>query len=169
VETLARFRPDPAVIAGLTAIDGHDEGALAPGQLPVSWVGARVIGAAIIDGRFVEIGHSESLAHLQTIMAARLIHYGIPELDGSVIREARREFTQELSLHVFSHTADDGSPPYAGIAYESRLGNEFMNWALFERAGRNPVRDPTVERIALDDHDLVATLSLFNITLVAGR
>jgi len=36
--------------------------------------------------------------HLQEALAARLIHYGYRELDGAVIRDARREFTQEISL-----------------------------------------------------------------------
>lgn len=168
VETLARFRPDPAVVAGLAQIDGGDEGALTPGQVPVSWVAARAMGSASLEGLFVDVGASESLAYLQNVMASRLVHYGVQELDGSVIREARRELTQEMSLHVFSQADLMGSPIFMGIAYQSRLGNEFTNWAIFERADQDPVRHAAVDPIALDDVDLVATLALFGLKLAPG-
>lgn len=169
LETLARFRPDPAVVAGLAEISGHDEGALPPGHVPVSWVTARMIGTGTVNGRFVDIGHSESLAHLQVAMAARLIHYGYRELDGAVIRQARREFTQEISLYVFTCADDSGAPRYSGIAYRSRLGDEFTNWAIFERPDLDAVRDTTAADLGVDDVDLLATLELFGLTLVHGR
>jgi hypothetical protein len=74
VETLARFRPDPAVVAGLAEISGDDEGALPPGHLPISWVTVRMVGTATVAGRFADIGHSQSLAYLQRAMTDRLIH-----------------------------------------------------------------------------------------------
>jgi hypothetical protein len=161
-----RFRPDPAVVAGLAEIDGDDEGALRPGQVPVSWVAARAMGTANFEGLFADVGAGESLAYLRTAMASRLVHYGLADLDGSVIRESRREFTQEISLHIFGQADLMGAPIFTGIAYASRLGNEFINWAIFERADRDPVRDPAVSEIALDDPDLVATLVLFALKLV---
>ena len=131
LETLARFRPDPAVVAGLAQISGHDEGALPPGHVPRSWVTARMIGTATVAGRFADIGGSASLVHLQEALAARLIHYGYRELDGAVIRDARREFTQEISLYVFGRLDGTGAPMFSGLAYRSRLGDEFINWAIF--------------------------------------
>ena len=136
LETLARFRPDPAVSAGLAQISGPDEGALPPGHVPGSWVTARMIGTATVGGRFADIGDSASLAHLQEVLAARLIHYGYRELDGAVIREARREFT---------------------------------NWAVFERPDQDPVRNATAADLSVDDPDLLATFTLFGLTLVPGR
>ena len=102
-------------------------------------------------------------------MAARMIHYGMKELDGSTIREARREFTQEISLYVFSRADELGSPIFAGIAYESRLGNELMNWAIFERPDRDPVRNASSSDVGLDDPDFVATLGLYSLKLADGR
>lgn len=168
IETLARFRPDPAVIAGLALIDGDDEGALTPGDVPASWLSGRVMGTANFDAVFADVGNSESLAHLQTALASRLVHYGIRELDGSVIRESRREFTQDISLHVFTQ-ADHGAPTFAGIAYQSRLGNEYTNWAIFERADRDPVRDPAVTEIEPTDPDLIAVLTLYGLKLRSGH
>lgn len=169
LETLARFRPDPAVVAGLAQIAGNDEGALAPGQVPSSWVTARMMGTATVRGRFAEIGSSESLAYLQGVMAARLIHYGYRELDAAVIRAARREFTQEISLHVFGRADGAGAPTFSGIAYRSRLGDEFTNWAIFERSDVDPVQDVAADALRVDDEDLLATVELFGLTLVPGR
>jgi hypothetical protein len=169
VETLARFRPDPAVVAGLAEITGADDGALSPGCVPVSWIENRAMGEAVVDGRFADIGHSTSLAYLRTAMAAQLIRFGIPDLDGAAIRLAIREFTQEISLHVFGRATPDGSPLFGGITYESRLGNEFTNWAIFERPDRNPVHDAVITDIAHDDPDLLAVIGVFNLELVRGR
>jgi hypothetical protein len=169
LETLARFRPDPAVSAGLAQISGPDEGALPPGHVPDSWVTVRMIGTATVGGRFADIGDSASLAHLQEVLAARLIHYSYRELDGAVIREARREFTQEISLYVFGRADGAGTPLFSGIAYRSRLGDEFTNWAVFERPDQDPVQNATAADLSVDDPDLLATFSLFGLTLVPGR
>lgn len=103
------------------------------------------------------------------LVLARLIHYGYRELDGAVIRQARREFTQEISLYVFTRADDAGAPRYSGIAYRSRLGDEFTNWAIFERPDRDPVRDATATDLSVDDRDLLTTFALFGLTLVDGR
>lgn len=169
VETLARFRPDPAVVAGLAQISGSDENALPPGHVPDSWVKARMIGTATVGGRFADIGESASLAHLQEALPARLIHYGYGELDGAVIREARREFTQEISLYVFGRADGTGAPMFSGIAYRSRLGDDFTNWAIFERPDQNAVPNAMASSLNVDDPDLLATFELFGLTLVPGR
>lgn len=100
---------------------------------------------------------------------ARLIHYGYRELDGAVIRDARREFTQEISLYVFGRLDGSGAPMFSGLAYRSRLGDEFTNWAIFERPDQDPVRDATAAELRADDPDLLATFELFGLTLLPGR
>jgi hypothetical protein len=58
------------------------------------------------------------------------------ELDAAAIRRARsRAFTHELSRLVFECADDVGVPQFVGIAYRSRLGDEFENWAIFEPSG----------------------------------
>ncbi len=169
LETLARFRPDPVVVAGLAEISGDDEGALPPGHVPGAWVTARMIGTATVNGLFADIGSSESLAHLREVLAARLIHFGYQDLDGAVVREAHREFTQEISLYVFGRADSVGAPTFSGLAYRSRLGDEFTNWAIFERPDRDPVLNATATDLRVDDPDLLATLELFGLTLVTTR
>lgn len=130
IECLARFRPDPAVLAGLAEIDDdHSDplvpAPLMPGEVPKSWLSNRRIGMAAVDGNFAQIGHSQTLAWLNHRLATRLVHYHIPELDGSAIRlSVPRRFTQEISRVIYELT-DAGRRQYDGIAYLSRLGDEF--------------------------------------------
>jgi hypothetical protein len=78
IEVLARFRPDPHVVAALREIEGDDAPLLPPGSLHVSWLENRMIGEASVAGSFADVGHSESLAELRRDLAGRLIHYNLP-------------------------------------------------------------------------------------------
>lgn len=71
VETLARFRPDLEVLAELDRIEGDDEPSAA---VPRTWLDARVLGEATVEGRFVDLGDTTSLATLRTALAAGAIH-----------------------------------------------------------------------------------------------
>ena len=171
VEVLARFRPDPHVAQALDAIEGDDEGALPPGHLEASWLARRRMGEARVEGRFADVGHSESLARLRGDLARRIVHHGIPDLDASAIRRhVPRRFTQEVSRYVYEQTARGGRRAFDGIAYRSRLGDELRNWAIFEPVGRRrarPVlRDVRATRIRRDDPDLQRALELHGLRLV---
>ncbi len=165
-ETLARFRPDPAVVAGVAAVSGPDDGSLPPGHVPRSWITKRAMGSASLTGRFVDIGHNESLAVLRSALAPRLVHYRLSDLDGAAVRSADRAFTQEISQFLFQYRSPDGAEPFAGIHYLSRLGDDFHNWAIFENPGVNAVTRPSVTLFAADDVDLRAVLAHFHLTLV---
>ncbi len=80
-------------------------------------------------------------------MAGRLIHYGIGDLDAAAIRlSAPRRFTQEISNHVYKLSAADGAPRFAGIEHESRFGDKYQNWAVFERPAHDAITDPIVDQ-----------------------
>ena len=167
IETLARFRPDAAIIAALAEFedDPEDDGpaSLPPGHIPLSWLASRRLGEAVVEGSFGDAGHSATLAWLHATMADRLVHYGLKELDGSVIRlSAPRRLTQEISRRVFALTTGT-SRRYGGIAYLSRLGDEFQNWAIFEPAALSR-RIP--QSISPEDEDLAVALERFGLTLV---
>jgi hypothetical protein len=166
IETLSRFRPDPEVLTGLAAIEGEDdEGVLPPGHVPTSWFTARLMGEATLTGRFADVAHGRSLAYLRGALAARVVHYGLDDLDGAAIRSsAPRRFTHEVSRFIYDCTAA-GQQQFAGIRYASRLGDEFENWAVFE-PGR-PAEDQT-RQIRTDDPDVVAAFDRLDLTLVAG-
>jgi hypothetical protein len=63
LETLARFRPDLEVLAELEQIEGDDE---SPPTLPRAWLDKRMLGEATVEGRFVDVGDTGSLATLRT-------------------------------------------------------------------------------------------------------
>jgi len=159
LETLARFRPDLEVLAELDRIDGEDE---PPAAVPRTWLDARVIGEANVEGRFVDIGDTTSLATLRTALAAGAIHHGLDEIDAATIRlRAPRAFTQQVSRYVY----EQGS--FVGIRYRSRFGDDLLNWAIFEPGadGRSPLAGTSSARIEADDPDLRGALDLLGLTL----
>jgi hypothetical protein len=166
-ETLARFRPDLELAAELAQIagDAGDAGFPAPlaaGAVPVEWCATRVVGAARHTGSFADVGRSESLAHLRSALAARALHYGFDDLDaGELRRRVPRAFTQEISRHVFVHGRDPHGRPLAGLRYLSRLGDDLVNWAIFET-------EPPVECASVpvdpDDPDLRAAFARFGLS-----
>jgi hypothetical protein len=143
VETLARFRPDLSVVAGLEAIEG-DEDPPSAGVVPLRWLQGRRMGEASAAGQFVDISEAGSLATLRTQLAARAIHHGLSEIDAATIRlQAPRRFTQEVSRLIYEW--HEGQGGCAGICYRSRLGDQFMNWAIFEPPPRRSPPAPTAQ------------------------
>ncbi|MGH8929264.1 MAG: hypothetical protein ACRDZO_01155 [Egibacteraceae bacterium] len=93
LETLARYRPDPAVIAADAEIAGDepDEAfpTIAPGLVPAEWLERRCIRTASYDGRCADVGHSDALAHLRVALADRVLHHRLGDLDGAEFAVAR--------------------------------------------------------------------------------
>jgi hypothetical protein len=90
--------------------------------VPRTWLEARVLGEANVEGLFVDIGDTTSLATLRTVLAAGAIHHGLDEIDAATIRlRAPRAFTQQVSRYVY----EQGS--FVGIRYRSRLGDDLLN------------------------------------------
>jgi hypothetical protein len=165
LEALARFRRDLAIEAEYTLIetDERDDAfpTLAPGRVPADCGDKRCIGTASHSGRFVDVGHSDSLAHLRSALAARLLHYGLDDLDAGDLRQrAPRALTQEISRYVFETGSDDAGAVLDGIRYLSRLGDDIINWAMFE--GTDP-KEQTNSSIEPDDPDLLAAMEKFNL------
>lgn len=159
LETLARFRPDLEVLAELERIEGDDE---PPPAVPRTWLDGRLIGEATAEGCFVDVGDTASLAVLRTALAAHAIHHGLAEIDAATIRlRAPRAFTQHVSRYIY----EQGD--FAGISYRSRLGDDVLNWAVFESApdGPDPLLATASAAIAADDPDLLAALELLGLTL----
>jgi len=167
VEVLSRFRPDPAVVAELAEIhDGGEDYHI--GVVPATWLETRVIGEGTLTRMYADVGDVRSLTYLRSVMAGRLIHYNIPDLDAAAIRlSAPRRFTQEISNHIYKLSTQDGNPRFAGIEYESRFGDNYQNWAIFERPGQQPITDPIVRRIGRDDPSLQAALAALGLKFAA--
>lgn len=137
VEVLADFRPDPALIAGLTEIDDESQASttIPPGQVPISWLQGRVLVEGRLSGTFADVGHSRSLATLRRELAPLVVKFKIPELDGSAVRaSAPRSFTHRISRYLYL-CLDSDRPQFAGVFYRSKHGDELKNWGIFERGG----------------------------------
>ena len=72
--------------------------------------------------------------------------------------------------------ADDGSAShpasrpreahqFAGIEYESRFGDNYQNWAVFERPVHEAITDPIVGPVRRDDPALSAALAALGLKL----
>jgi hypothetical protein len=77
-ETLARFRVDVHVAGEQQAIEGDPEDAgypepLAGGVVPIEWIETRRLGTTRHAGGFVDLGHSDSLAHLRAVAGVRYL------------------------------------------------------------------------------------------------
>jgi hypothetical protein len=170
IETLARYRTDPTIVAEYAQIvvddpDQDDFPTIAPGVVPRDWFDTRLLGTARHEGAFADVGHSTSLAQLRVALAPRLVHYGLDDLDGSDLRRrAPRAFTQEVSRYVFEHATLERGGAFVGLRYLSRLGDDIVNWAIFEG---NAPRELAAEEIARDDADLLAALSTLDLMLAS--
>jgi len=137
IEILAQFRPDPGLDADLAAIRGcaadADFPSGAPGVVGRSWVRARRIGRAHLDGEFVDVGHSRTIAALRPRFLPAALALGLPDFDAAAIRiHAPRELTQAISRYLYGREAASGRFT-AGVAFASRHGDDLRLWAVFER------------------------------------
>lgn len=166
-ETLARFRADLELTAECALIAGDPRDAdfapsLGAGVVPIEWCATRAIGAARHAGSFADVGQSASLATLRSALAARALHFGLDEFDaGELRRRAPRAFTQEISRHVFVHGRDAQGRALAGLRYESRLGDELVNWAIFET---EPPHDALSDPVDPEDPDVRAVFARFGLS-----
>jgi RES domain len=159
LETLARFRPDLDVLAELEQIEGDDEPSP---PVPHAWLDNRLLGEATLEGQFADVGDTTSLATIRSALAASAIRYGLDEIDAATIRlRAPRAFTQEVSRFVYEQG------PFVGIRYRSRLGDDVLNWAIFEPApdAPSPFVAVTSTTIEADDPDLRAVLGVLGLVL----
>lgn len=166
IETLAPFRPDLAVVAGLSEIDGENNW-LEAGTVPRQWFEHRLMGVAEIVGTYADIGTAASLSVVRSRLAARAIHYGLEDIDGATIRlTAPRGFTQEVSRFVYECTTTEDQA-LAGIRYQSRLDDHTSNWAIFEPAPGSfgPLRSLDAEPLRPDDPDVTRALSVLGLKL----
>jgi hypothetical protein len=168
LETLARYRSDPAIVAAYEEIASEEDDlerypTISPGVVPAGWCSNRSIGRARHDGPFADIGQSSAVAHLRAALASRLVHYGLDDLDaGDLRRRAPRAFTQEISRYVFERGVAEDGEPLLGIRYLSRLGDDIENWAIFEDS--EPY-DKVSEEIDRDDPDLLAALGTLDLVM----
>ena len=164
LETLARFRPDLAVVAGLREIEGEDD-AVAAGTVPREWFERRLLGVAELSGAYADVGAAASLATIRSQLAAKALHHGLQDVDAAAIRAAApRGFTQEVSRLVYG-SRTEGGEPLAGIRYRSRLDDDTDNWAVFEPAPGAPAPLDVLdaEPVRSGDPDVTRAISVLGL------
>lgn len=98
-----------------------------------SWFRERRLGSAHITGRFVDVGHSQTIADLRPAFLPVALGSGLPDFDAAAIRiHAPRERTQSISRYLYGRQTADGRLA-SGVAFGSRYGDDLRLWALFER------------------------------------
>ena len=135
LETLARFRLDPRLMAELGAIDGDDD-YFPLGEVPVEWIQKRILGVATAAGEYADICSSEWISRLRRALAGHLERFGLDDIDASALQKtAPRILTQLVSRIVFY-------AGFSGIYYLSKYGHDIENWALFEPLSDHSERSP---------------------------
>ncbi|MGO8687807.1 MAG: RES domain-containing protein [Candidatus Dormibacteria bacterium] len=169
LECLARFRPDPRVVAGLAAIQDDQPNlpaTAAAGVLPASWARTRQMGRAQITvGVFADVASAESLGVLNQALPFDVIFFGLDELDAAAIRaKAPRALTQRISRYVFRANRA-GAGLFAGVYYRSRLGDNLDNFALFEGPDRWELQDRACDPIRVNDPEFKQALHVLGVRL----
>lgn len=163
-ETLARLRPDLSLLA-LVEQDWADADFMPVGSVPTDWRQRRTaVRVQLTKGtRFVDIDSPQTHQFLRKELALGLSTLGVKELDVSTVRGDDRRVTQMISEWVYRNGDGQGGE-VAGIRYESRLGNGWECWALFDDVAIEKV---VAERmsITLDLPDLQRIAKLFDLTV----
>lgn len=171
LEVCAFARPSPQMIAVLDDIVVEDEDeaypTVAPGHLPRSWCGPRMVGHGTMTGRFALPADPHTLATLRSIFRPLAIRHGLDDLDTAALRDGRpRALTQAISRWIYTLTLE-GAAAVAGIEFDSRHGDRLHMWAIYERVG-DPAVSPHIQ--ALDhspidatDHELNQALDLLGL------
>lgn len=116
VECLAAFRPDLALLSALSAIQGSDPKPVIDIE---DWARKRMIGSALVKGRFADIYSADWVDFLRVALASTAVSMGIQEVDLSTLMAAKpRQLSQKASRVVRSKRLH-------GIFYCSRFGREF--------------------------------------------
>lgn len=166
-ETIARYRTDLALLAGLDQIDDDEplDPRLQPGVVPADYRLQRRLGKARLDARlrFVDINDPETVQALRPVLARVAQDLGLGDVDLSTIMGPHREITKHAALAIYEQCNANGQPIFAGIRYASRLNPAWQLWALF--ADRLLHTADVPEAIYPDDQGLVEAAQLLGVNI----
>lgn len=161
-ETLARFRPSPAVRA---VIEDDPGPYMNIGSVPQDWRLRRSISTIELDPptRFLDVDAPETQAFLTNELKAYLAALGVGgPLDVSDIRSRDRLLTRVIAAYAFTASDDDGQFFYDGIAYKSRISDRWQNWAIFEGTDLQVVDELPIDK---NDKDLKKVARMWDLTV----
>lgn len=129
-ETLARFRPSPAMRA-LPREPG--EHFMEAGAVPADWRTRRYLTEFCLEAPlpFLDVDHPATHTFLMSTLENELTVLGYEELDVGSLRGKDRILTRLIAGWAYASADAEGTPHYSGIRYGSRLG-DYECWAIFE-------------------------------------
>jgi hypothetical protein len=159
-ETLARFRPDPVLLAN---VDDWSEDLMGIGSVPADWRQKRVAVRVEVPPTaiFVDVESAQTRKVLRVQIAPALALFGGASLDVSTIRGGDRRVTRAVSQWVFDY-ARTNELPIAGIRYLSRLDSKWETWAVF---GHVPLEERERHTIRTSMPALQHVSQLFDLTV----
>jgi len=90
VETLARFRIDPTLLAELAQIEGADD-YFPPGEVPMEWLEKRILGLATTDKEYADVCSSEWISRLRKLLAIHWKKFGVVRVRASTRFKLQQE------------------------------------------------------------------------------
>ncbi|HSH78952.1 MAG TPA: hypothetical protein VLA19_10520 [Herpetosiphonaceae bacterium] len=167
VETIARYRIDLELLAGLEDVEDDEppDPRHQPGVVPTDYRMQRRLGKTRLDPalRFVDIHAPETVQTLRPVLAKAARDLGLGDVDFSTVMGLHREITKHAALHIYEQRGADDRPLYAGIRYVSRLNRAWELWALF--ADRLVHTAGVPETIYPDDQGFVEAARLLNVNI----
>jgi hypothetical protein len=144
------------------------------GVIAREWLDKKSIGSTLLDPnlRFIDLEASETLQTLNRVprlmrLAAR---FDLDQIDRRVLvlRGEQMRLSQEIAYWAYQQVDDRGNP-VAGVRYLSRLGGEWLCWALFDTrvAGRH--RPGYIGPIDPSDPDLIEVARGFDLDIEVVR
>lgn len=161
-ETLAWRRPKPSLVE-LIKNDDEWQQWMQPATVEQAWRHGRLLVAVELEGDFLDIHHSRSVAWIERVFGSVLATLGYSNANVSTLMEDNRTVSRHLAEFLHNARDKDGVPVFAGIRYNSKLGNDLENWALFDRGYDGAVE---VDRTTIDrnDPDYQAVCELYGLT-----
>lgn len=163
-ETLARFRPNPALAAV-----AHEEGFMAVGEVPADWrhrrLAARVMPSPserLTTIRFLDVEAAQTRAVLRSELGDLLAYHGYSDLDVPTVRGADRRITRWIGRWAYQQRDERHQPIFAGVRYLSRLSSAWECWALFEDVG---LEEQERRPILSNDEALLQVAELYGLTV----
>ena len=144
-EVLARMRPSP----WLQTLDwAEDERAGFPIGLPADWRDQRRIYTVRVstDLPFVDIDHPDTWRWMENAAPGVLLEAHNDHVDREHVYSSNRRLTRAMSTAIYTSLDAENLPLFAGIRYESRLGQGEC-WAIFDGRPNTTLEQISAERI----------------------
>jgi hypothetical protein len=167
-ETLARFRPDPSMLA-LVQDEWSQRGFMRVGDVPSDWRQRRIAVHVRFPPeppfsrgvRFLDVESLETREVLRAELAPLLAFYKLTDLDVAAVRGSDRRITRWIGQWAYDARNDDGSPRFGGIRYLSRLNTDWECWAVFHDV---PIAELDRRPILRADEALLSVAAHYGLT-----